>query len=56
MYAFRSDANQNLVIGLPSGEILTTGRDNFFKKYKQPEDLITKIDWKSKVPPNPPVE
>lgn len=55
MYALRTDPYQNVVAGLPSGEILITGKDKFLKKYKQPEDLIQKIDWKSKTPPNPPV-
>lgn len=36
IYALRSDAGQNLAIGLPSGELVATGKDNFFKKYKQP--------------------
>lgn len=36
MYALRTDANQTLVSGLPSGELITTGKDKFIKKYKQP--------------------
>ena len=56
IYALRTDLNQNLVACLPSGELITTGKDKFLKKYKQPEDLIQKIDWESKVPPNPPIE
>lgn len=55
MYAIRTDPYQNLVAGLPSGEIVTTGKDKFLKKYKQPEDTLQKIDWKSKIPPNPPL-
>lgn len=56
IYAIRTDLNQSLVTCLPSGELITTGKDKFLKKYKQPEDLITRIDWKSKVPPNPPID
>lgn len=40
MYALRTDPNQNIVAGLPSGEIITTGKDKFLKKYKQPEDKL----------------
>ncbi len=56
MYALRTDPHQKFVAGLPSGELITTGKDKFLKRYKQPEELIQKIDWKSKVAPNPPLE
>jgi hypothetical protein len=55
MYGQRTDSNLRLVTSLPSGELLTTGKDKFLKKYKQPEDLLQKLDFKSKVPPNPPL-
>ena len=56
IYALRTDPNQTLVAGLSTGEIVTTGKDKYIKKFKQPEDLIQKIDWRSKTPPNPPLE
>ena len=53
IYALKTDPNQSLVAALPTGELLTTGKDKYIKKYKQPEEL--KIDWRSKTPPNPPL-
>lgn len=33
-----------------------TGDDKFIKKYRQPEELIAKVDFKSKFPIQPPLE
>jgi hypothetical protein len=36
IYALKTDPNQTLVAGLSTGELLTTGKDKYIKKYKQP--------------------
>jgi hypothetical protein len=41
---------------LNSGEIITSGDDKMFKKYKQPEELLAKVDYKSKAAIPPPIE
>lgn len=41
---------------MPSGEILTSGEDKFIKKYRQPEELLAKVDFRSKQPIPPPLE
>ena len=56
IYAIRTDIDQRLVSNLPSGEIITTGEDKFIKKYRQPEDLLAKIDFKTKVPVPAPLD
>lgn len=44
MYGLRTDLDQKYIQVLPTGEILSTGADKILKKYKQPEDPITKFN------------
>lgn len=39
-----------------SGEILLTGKDKILKKYKQPDELLIKMDLRIKVPGSVPLE
>lgn len=36
--------------------MITTGRDKIFKKYKFPEELLSKMDLKMRVANQPPVD
>lgn len=56
IYAIRTDLDQNFVCALPSGEILTSGEDKLIKKYRQPEELLAKVDFRAKQPIPPPLE
>lgn len=56
IYALRTDLDQQLVGSLPTGEIITTGSDTFIKKYRQPEEHLAKIDFKTKTAIPPPLE
>lgn len=42
------------VIG--SGEVVVTGKDKILRKYKQPEEVLAKMDWKVKAANTPPIE
>jgi hypothetical protein len=55
IYAIRTDLEQNFVCSLPTGEILTSGEDKLIKRYRQPEELLVKVDFKSKQPIPPPL-
>ena len=44
------------MVSLPSGEILTTGDDKLIKKYRQPEEPLSKVDFRSKTPLPLPLE
>jgi hypothetical protein len=39
-----------------AGELLTAGKDKVFKKYKQPEELLSKMDLKAKVASQGPMD
>lgn len=56
IFAARTDPDQHLVVSLPSGEILTTGDDKLIKKYRQPEEPLSKVDFRSKTPLPLPLE
>ncbi len=46
----------HLAIDSENKDILATGKDKILKKYKQPEELITKMDLRMKVPGSVPLE
>ena len=56
MHALRTDLEQKIINVLPSGEILTTGTDTFIKKYKQPDEPISKFNPEAKPAIPPPIE
>jgi WD40 repeat protein len=41
---------------LATGELVVTGRDKILRKYKQPEELLSKMDFKVKAANTPPIE
>ncbi|CAD8159373.1 unnamed protein product [Paramecium pentaurelia] len=50
------DPDQTLLIVTPQQEVITTGKDKIFKKYKFPEELLSKMDLKMRVANQPPVD
>lgn len=40
---------------LATGELVVTGRDKILRKYKQPEELLSKMDFKVKAANTPPI-
>ena len=49
MYACRTDPKQRLAFTTNNGDMFTTGDDLFFKKYKLPEDSLSKFNPEAKV-------
>lgn len=50
MYARKVDADLNhIAVNKISGDILSTGKDKILKRYKQPEELLAKMDTRIKV-------
>lgn len=43
------DPDQLLIVASPSGDVITTGKDKIFKKYKLPEEVLSKMDLKMRV-------
>ena len=41
---------------LASGDIVVTGKDKILKKYKQPEEVLSKVDFKVRAANTPPIE
>ena len=46
----------HLAIDPENKDILTTGKDKILKKYKQPDELLIKMDLRIKVPGSVPLE
>jgi WD40 repeat protein len=56
-YGRKIDPDLHLIAVDPtSGDIFLTGRDKILKKYKQPDELIIKMDLRIKVPGSIPIE
>jgi hypothetical protein len=57
VYGRKIDPDQTLIAVNPiGGEVLTAGKDKVFKKYKQPEEILAKMDLKVKVASQQPLD
>lgn len=56
MYGCRTDPKQSIIFSTSNGDLFTSGEDLYFKKYKLPEDQITKFNPEAKVAIPAPVD